>query len=179
MFLLYMLGFILMILALPPLLRWVLARRRLSRLEKQCLQKGYRFLKGNKRWFLGTGYGDRADFAIETETCVYAVKLFGFPRKHTVMVLLHRQQYFLRHIFGILLELRLHIDHNPRTLQPYDFDCFCGTEEKAVRPMLLLHPAPLKVVQQDLDRKERGFYYGDSFCGIEIVTVEEIQNLLQ
>ena len=178
MFVVYVLLFAAAVAVLPPLFRWFMGRMGLMGLEKQCRKKGYGFTKRNRLWFLGSKYGKEADFAIETEECVYAVKLFGVPRKLSHMLLLKDGRYVLRREFGLLLKVRFHFDTEPAPFPAYDFNRFAADQEKKVRPVLLVHPAPLDIRLQNPESDCRGFCCGNTFAGMEIVTLKVFQDML-
>ena len=58
-----------------------------GKIRKLCRTKGYKIFSTHPLWFLGNKCGKRCDFYIETENEVFAVKLFGMPRRLSILIL--------------------------------------------------------------------------------------------
>ena len=85
---------------------------------------------------------------------MFAVKLFGIPRRRRVLVFTEKKEYFTRIIAGMLLLIRESFDGMARPFPEYEFilpDKVIA-EEKKLRKILLINPVPMELLYQ----KERG-----------------------
>jgi len=125
-----------------------------SKLKSVCQEKGYQLQGTHLFWFLGGKNGKCCDCIIETEKEVFAVKLFGIPRRRRGLVFTEKKEYFTRIIAGMLLLIRESFDGMARPFPEYEFT-FADkviTEDKKLRKILLINPVPMELLYQ----KERG-----------------------
>lgn len=179
MFFIYLLAIIAVLYAGVPLLRWLIKRIKCAgQIKKLCREKKYTLRKEKKLWFFGTRYGKKTDFVLETETQVYAVKLFGVPRRLSGLILHPERKYSIRRMMGLLLRVRFNTNTTPADFPEYAFqEEFL--EEKKLRSVLLVCPKPLEVRLQDREGKEQAFQWGDAFGGMEIMTMQEFTEAVQ
>lgn len=175
----YVLLIALLLIVVLPCCRWMVSRlvmfRRLCAL---CKEKGYALRKARKAWFLGSRYGKQADFAIETADTVFAVKLFGVPQRLGTLLLHPEGKYSLRRVFSMLLQVRIPLDTAPVPFPAYDFKAVYADGEKVFRPVLLIHPSPLNIRQRDREGKEKDLCCGETYQGMEIMNLNDLQAVL-
>lgn len=166
------------LIVLLPCCRWLLSRLVMScRTSSLCRKKGHKLHK-RKGWLFGSRYGKQADFAVETEERMYAVKLFGVPQRLATLILYPDGKYGLRRVFSMLLQVKIPLDATPVSFPAYDFSAFSNDKEKPLHAVLLIHPAPLSVRLKDGDGKERNSYCGDAYQGMEIMGLNDLTALL-
>ena len=179
MFLLYVFLLILVVAVVLPFCRWGIHRMCLKRRMKAlCRKKGCMLHTSGPLWFLGTRYGKNADFALATETDVYAVKLFGVPRRHTALILHDEEKYSLRWMMGLLLQVRFHGDSRPEPFPAYDFQAVAPQLNVPRQNLLLINPCPMKMLYRNREGQEKGFVLGDSFQQMRILTIKEMEDML-
>ena len=122
-----------------------------------CREKGYRLQGTHAFWFLGDKSGKCCDCTIETAEEVFAIKLFGMPRRRRVLVFTEKKEYFTRILAGMLLLIREAFDSKARPFPEYDF-AMNGNEapsNKKLRKILLINPVPMEMLIQ-ADRGKEG-----------------------
>lgn len=161
-----------------PCCRWFFSRLMMrNRISSLCREKGYT-LHTKKGWLFGSRYGKQADFAVETENDVFAVKMFGVPQRLATLLLHTGGKYSLRRVFSMLLQVRIPLDTNPVPFPAYDFKVFSDGEEKPLHAVLLIHPAPLNIRTQDGEGKEKNLCCGDVFHGMKIMNLDDLNAAL-
>ena len=125
-----------------------------SKIKSVCRKKGYRLQGTHTLWFLGGRNGKKCDCTIETEEEVFAIKLFGMPRRKRILVFTEQKEYFARIVVGVLLLLKEAFDGNAKPFPEYDFTCVNKEVSggKKLRKILLVNPVPMEM----LFRAERG-----------------------
>lgn len=181
MFLVYILLLICLFAVVVPFVRWLVSRlccqRRIQRL---CRQKGYTLRPRSRFWFWGSRRSTACDCAIETNNAVYAVKLFGVPQRHATLVLCDQSKYRIRRLLPLQLRVRFVFDTTPEPFPAYNFFACCEDipPHKELRPVLLVHPKPLSIQQQNQELQCQDFCYNDRFCGMEIVSLHDLLRML-
>ena len=119
-----------------------------------CREKGYRVQGMHVFWFLGGRNGKNCDCMIETANEIFAIKLFGMPRRKRILVFTEKKEYFTRIVAGVLLLIKEAFDGKARTFPEYDFACVNNkvSGDKKLRKILLVNPVPMEM----LFRAERG-----------------------
>ena len=126
----------------------------LVKIKKVCKEKGH-YLQGmHAFWFLGGKNGTRCDCVIETAKEVFAIKLFGMPRRKRILVFTEKREYFTRMLVGMLLLIMESFDSKIQLFPEYDFACVNHevSGDKKLRKILLVNPVPMEMVF----RAERG-----------------------
>ena len=125
-----------------------------SKIQKVCRGKGYHLRGTHCFWFLGGKNGKCCDCTIETEEEVFAIKLFGVPRRKRILVFTEKKEFFTRILAGMLLLIRESFDGMARPFPEYEFTFAdkAVAEGKRLRKILLINPVPLEILYQ----KERG-----------------------
>ncbi len=128
-----------------------------SKIKGICREKGYRLQGTHAFWFLGGKNGTCCDCTIEAADEVFAIKLFGMPRRKRILVFTEKKEYFTRILAGMLLLVREAFDSKARTFPEYDF-AMNGNEapsNKKLRKILLINPVPMEMLMQ-ADRGKEG-----------------------
>ncbi len=135
-----------------------------SKLKSVCREKGYTFIGNHIAWFLGGRNGKRCDCFVETQKDVFAIKLFGVPRKRRVLVFEEDGGYFTRKFAGVAWRSILYsFDSKAEEFPVYDFGYKYEeeSEEKTIRKVLLMNPVPMEMRMQAKNSKETIVSPGD------------------
>lgn len=163
----------------------------LSKIKNVCLEKGYRIQGTHSFWFLGSRNGRGCDCTIETTEEVFAIKLFGVPRRKCILVFTEKKEYFTRILIGVLLLIRETFDGKVKQLPEYDFVQAgkAASSDKKLRKILLVNPVPMEMLMQaergkenkpspfpmenmqKEDGKEKILSPGDELYGMEITNL--------
>ena len=124
------------------------------KIKNVCRGKGYCLQGTHVFWFLGSRNGKRCDRTIETKDAVFAIKLFGVPRRRRVLVFTEKKEYFTRILVGVLLVFKESFHGKVKQFPEFDFTPadMVLAEGKKLRKILLVNPVPMEM----LVRKERG-----------------------
>ena len=76
-----------------------------GKIKRLCQSKGYKIHATHPLWFLGSKHAKECDLYIETANEVFAIKLFGMPRRLSILVLKENREYFIRSFIA------LHVKH--------------------------------------------------------------------
>lgn len=163
----------------------------LSKIKNVCREKGYRIQGTHSFWFLGSRNGKGCDCTIETAEEVFAIKLFGVPRRKCILVFTEKKEYFTRILIGMLLLIRETFDGKAKQLPEYDFVQAgnAASSDKKLRKILLVNPVPMEMLMQaergkesklspfpmenmqKEDGKEKILSPGDELYGMEIANL--------
>jgi len=122
----------------------------LFKIKRVCKAKGYLFCGTHGLWVLGGKLGKKCDCYIETTEELFAIKLFGMPRRRRVLVFTEKKEYFTRILVGMLLLIRDTFDSKAKPLPEYDFSVKsnAASNEKKLRKILLINPVPMEMLMQ-------------------------------
>lgn len=122
----------------------------LSKIKRACREKEYHLRGTHPFWFLGGRNGKGCDCIIETAEEVFAIKLFGEPRRKRILVFTEKKEYFTRILAGVLLVLKESFDGNAKPFPEYDFACVNKEtpDGKKLRKILLINPVPMEMLFQ-------------------------------
>ena len=125
-----------------------------SKITGVCREKGYRLQGTHAFCFFGGRNGKHCDCTIETASEVFAIKLFGMPRRKRILVFTETREYFTRIVVGMLLLITEAFDGKAKPFPEYDFACVNNkvSGDKKLRKILLVNPVPMEMVF----RAERG-----------------------
>ena len=153
----------------------------LSKLSRICRKKNYTLHQGHLFWFLGSKWGKNCDCYIETPNEVYAVKLFGMPRRQTVLILKESGEYVIRSFVAILPHVRFTFHTKPRTVPIYDFRARYrdAWEIKTPHHVLLVHPTSMEIRRQPNRGPEAIVGNGDTVNGMEIASLPGLLGALE
>ena len=78
--------FIFIMLLIAPLIKFVAVRMTLrSEIIKVCKKRGFSFTPATKRAFTGSLNRPTCDFHVETDSCIWSVKILGFATKKVIL----------------------------------------------------------------------------------------------
>ncbi|MBP3636841.1 MAG: hypothetical protein J6K13_04710 [Clostridia bacterium] len=181
MLILYALLLLMLLFVVVPFLRWVFTRvEGMLSIKRLCKQNKFILHQRSKLWFWGMRNSAQCDCAIETPDAVYVIKLFGVAQRHATLVLLDEAKYLGCRMFAMLLHVRFSFDATPVPFPAYDFHTLYqqSSRKKECRKVLLVHPKPLNIVLRNREQQDRPFRNGDCFCGMEIMTLRDLLELL-
>ena len=125
-------------------------------------------------WFLGGKHAKKCDLYIETANEVFAIKLFGMPRRLSLLILKENGEYFIRSYIVLLSKFAgTHFpvfDRKPKPMPIYDFRYRYKNEWeiKTPRRILLVDPVSMEVRRQPQHGSEEIVGAGDIVNGMEI-----------
>ena len=156
----------------------------LKKIKKECQRNGFHLHATHLLWFLGRKRSKKCDLYIETASEVFAVKLFGTPRRSISLVLKENGDYFIRSFIIFIYYgtgLRYQIDHKPKPVPVYDFQCQYKErwKSKTLRQILLLHPVSMEVCHQPQHGGEKILCAGDRVGNMEIASLPYLLNALK
>ena len=143
------------------------------KIKKVCTKRGYKIYQTCPFWFLGNKYGKKCDLYIETANEVFAIKLFGMPRKLSVLVIKENGEYFIRSYIALMSYgsgIRFPINGKPKQMPAYDFRYRYKDEWeiKTPRHVLLVNPVSMEIKHQPHHGGEVSIGAGDIVNGMEI-----------
>lgn len=150
-----------------------------GKIKKLCREKGYKMHAAHPFWFLGGKRGAKCDLYVETANEVFAVKLFGMPRRRSVLIFKENGEYFIRRFIGFSSygsAIRYPIDGRSRRLPQYDFRYKYRDEWeiKTPRHILLVNPISMEIRRQPKNGAEVIVGAGDTVNGMEIESLSRL-----
>lgn len=177
---LYALIGIVAIMGLFPYIRCFVKRLSCAgKIKKLCREKGYEMHAAHTFWFLGGKRGAKCDLYVETANEVFALKLFGMPRRRSVLIFKENGEYFIRRFIGFSSygsAIRYPIDGRSRRLPQYDFRYKYRDEWeiKTPRHILLVNPISMEIRRQPKNGAEVIVGAGDTVNGMEIESLSRL-----
>lgn len=171
---LYVLIGIVALIALFPYIRCFFKRLTcMGKIKKVCRNKSYQMHATHPIWFLGCKNAKKCDLYIETANEVFAIKLFGMPRRLSVLVLKENGEYFIRSFIALISYgggIRFPINGKPKPMPNYDFRYRYKDEWeiKTPRHVLLVNPVSMEFRRQPQHGREVIVGAGDIVNGMEI-----------
>lgn len=143
-------GIVIVCLAFPYIRCFFKRLNLLSKIKKVCREKGYRLLGTHHFWFLGGKNGKKCDCMIETAEELFAIKLFGMPRRRRILVFKENKEFFTRILVEMLLLIRETFDSKAKPFPEYDFTPgnIAVPGDKKLRKILLVNPVPMEMLMQ-------------------------------
>ena len=144
-----------------------------GKIKSLCHSKGYKIHATHPLWFLGSKQAKKCDLYIETANEVFAIKLFGMPRRMSVLVLKENGEYFIRSFIALISYggvIRFPINGKPKPMPDYDFRYKYKNEWeiKTPRNVLLVNPVSMEFRRQPHHGSEVIVGAGDIVNGMEI-----------
>lgn len=127
-------------------------------------------------WWLGSRYWKGIDCLIEGKETIFAVKLFGCLWPLKTLIFRERGEYFFRAHSAFLAPILEVFDGYPHTLPEYRFP---ATEDKAIRPILLINPMPLEILLQPSSGLESISGVGDVLREMEIANLSHLMRIAE
>jgi hypothetical protein len=177
---LYALIGIVAIIILFPYIRCFFKRLKCAyKIKRLCRAKEYKIYSTHLLGFLGSKHTKKCDFYIETANEVFAIKLFGMPRRRSVLIFKENGEYFIRRFIGFSSygsAIRYPIDGRPRRLPQYDFRYKYRDEWeiKTPRHILLVNPISMEIRRQPKNGAEVIVGAGDTVNGMEIESLSRL-----
>ena len=145
-----------------------------GKIKKLCRAKEYKKYPTHPLWFLGNKRSKKCDLYIETANEVFAIKLFGMPKRMSVLIFNQNGEYFIRRYIALLspvgVGVRFPTNGKPRSMPAYDFRCNYRDEWeiKTPRRILLVNPVSMEFKRQPLHGGEITVGAGGIVNGMEI-----------
>ena len=113
------------VIALFPYIRCFFKRLKCAyKIKRLCRSKNYKIHVTHPLWFLGSKHAKKCDLYIETANEVFAVKLFGMPRRLSILILKENGEYFIRSFIALISYgggIRFPINGKPKPMPAYNF----------------------------------------------------------
>ena len=155
-----------------------------NKIKRLCRNKNYKIHATHPLWFLGSKHTKKCDFYIETANEVFAVKLFGMPRRLSILILKENGEYFIRSFIALISYgggIRFPINGKPKPLPVYDFRYKYRDEWeiKTPRRVLLVNPVSMEFKRQPQHGSEVIVGAGDIVNGMEIYSLPRFLGYLE
>lgn len=173
------------VIALFPYIRCFFKRLKCAnKIKRLCRNKNYKIHATHPLWFLGSKHTKKCDFYIETANEVFAVKLFGMPRRLSILILKENGEYFIRSFIALISYgggIRFPINGKPKPLPVYDFRYKYRDEWeiKTPRRVLLVNPVSMEFKRQPQHDSEVIVGAGDIVNGMEIYSLSRFLGYLE
>ena len=154
------------------------------KIKRMCQRKNLVAHPAHPLWFLGSRGTKNCDIYIETPTQVLAIKLFGAPRRLSILTFKENGNYFFRsYIVLISYGAGFHIplDGRERKMPSFDFrfQYKDAWDEKDTQDILLANPAPMEFRYQPNHGAESIVCVGDTVGGMEIFSLQHLLKVLE
>ena len=162
------------VIALFPYIRCFFKRLKcVYKIKRLCRNKNYKIHATHPLWFLGSKHTKKCDFYIETANEVFAVKMFGMPRRLSILILKENGEYFIRSFIALISYgggIRFPINGKPKPMPAYNFRHKYRDEWeiKTPRRVLLVNPASMEFKRQPHHGGEVTVGAGEIVNGMEI-----------
>jgi len=156
-----------------------------SKIKRLCRSKGYKIHATHPLWFLGSKHAKKCDLYIETANEILAIKLFGMPKRFSILVLKENGEYFIRNFIALISSIgqgiRLPIDSKPKPMPIYDFRYKYRDEWEIKTPhnVLLVHPVSMEIRLQPNFGAEVIVGAGEVVNGMEIQSLSTFLSVLE
>lgn len=156
----------------------------MRKLKKLCRKKGHHLHATHPLWFLGDKRSQNCDLYIETASEVYAVKLFGLPRKRSALIIKENGDYMIRNHIAMLSHGGGYIapfDSKSKPMPAYDFRYHYQDEWeiKTPRQILLVNPTAMEIRRLQQHGREVIAETGDIIGGMELFTLSHLLKALE
>ena len=180
-FWIFLFGVIVFFTAFPYVRCFVKRMICLRKIRRICRKKQYTLYRAHPLWVLGYKRGRICDCYIETPNELFAVKLFGMPRRLTVLILKESGEYVIRSFLAILPFVRFTFHTKPRRMPDYDFRTHYrdAWEIKTPHHILLIHPTSMEIRRQPLRGGESIVGSGEVVNGMELYTLSGFLGALE
>ena len=144
-----------------------------GKIKRLCRSKNYKIQATHPLWFFGSKHAKKCDLYIETANEVFAVKLFGMPRRLSVLILKENGEYFIRSFIALISYgggIRFPINGKPKPMPAYNFRYKYRDEWeiKTPRRVLLVNPVSMEFKRQPHHGGEVTVGAGEIVNGMEI-----------
>ena len=168
-----LIGIVTLVVLFPYIRCLIIRLSGIGKIKKVCKIKGYKLHPTRKLWCLGSKRSLKCDIYIETENDVFSIKLFGMPRKRSVLILKEKKEYIIRNyivVFSYSPGVREPFDSKPKQMPAYDFRYKFKNEweAKALHNVLLVTPAPMEFIRRPKNGGDVPIGSGDMVDGTQI-----------
>lgn len=144
-----------------------------GKIKGLCRSKNYKIQATHPLCFFGSKHAKKCDLYIETANEVFAIKLFGMPRRLSVLILKENGEYFIRSFIALISYgggIRFPINGKPKPMPAYDFRYQYRDEWeiKTPRRVLLVNPVSMEFKRQPHHGGEVTVGAGEIVNGMEI-----------
>ena len=148
-----------------------------AKIKRMCQRKSLVAHPTHPLWLLGSKNAKKCDLYIETPTQVFAIKLFGAPRRLSILTFKEDCHYFFRSYIALIsygAGFHIPLDSREKKIPSFDFRYkYKNTwDEKTVRKILLVNPTPMEFHYQPRHGQERIVCAGDTINGMEIASLQ-------
>lgn len=149
------------------------------KITKTCRNKSYKIHATHLFWFLGRNLSHKCDLHIETANEVLSIKLFGVPKRRSVLIFKENGEYLIRSFiafFSYGSVIRYPIDSKSRPMPIYDFRYKYKDEWeiKTPRHILLVNPVSMEFRRQPQHGSEVIVGAGDIVNDMEIDSLSRL-----
>lgn len=154
-----------------------------AKLHRACHLAGVRLFPAHPMWILGGKRGKACDFYIATKGEVLAVKLFGVPRRPSVLLFTEGGTWRIRRFVAHSAwwaTVCIPIEGKPQPLPHYDFTHRLPREwsEMPLRRVLLIHPTAMELRWAPSHGSERILHDGEALHGMVVASLPHLLRLI-
>lgn len=155
------------------------------KIRRQCKATGARLVPHSYVWWLGGKRGESWDFAIEKQSEILIVKLFGMKKRSDMLYFLKGGGYVMRKHLALMARIgiaaMIPVDSNIHTLKNYDFrkDAPEGWYTKPQRKILLIHPTCHEIRLKVSENENPYLGAGDMVEGMEIYSLSRLLGIFR
>ena len=154
------------------------------KIKKLCRNIGYKMQVTHPFWFLGSKHSKKCDLYIETASEVFSIKLFGVPRRFSILVFKENGEYFIKNYIAFISygsRILLPFNSKPKPITTYNFRYQYKNEweSKSQRNILLVNPVSMELRHQPHHGGETIVNAGDIINGMEIYSLPQFLGALE
>ena len=154
------------------------------KLRRVCRAAEAEIYPAHRLWFLGGKRRATCDFYVVSKAQVFAVKLFGIPRRRAVLIFTERGEWRLRSFIvhaAHFSSVSFPIEGKPRVMPRYDFRYRYHAEWEGLahRSILLVHPVAMDFHYIPDHGTEAVISAGDAVGGMELASLPHLLSTLQ
>ena len=174
-----LLGIIVFIILLPYIRCFFKRLACMIKIKKICRKKRIFLHATHPLWFLGNKRQKNCDFYLETANEIFAVKLFGMPRKLSFLIIKENGEYIIRSHIALLSyggSISTPINSIPKQMPAYNFRFKYKDEWELKTPhhILLVNPVSIDFRRQPSNGPETIVGAGDIVNGMEIDSLSHL-----
>ena len=154
------------------------------KINRMCRRKNLVVHPTHPLWFLGSKHTKNCDLYIETPTQVFAIKLFGAPRRLSTLTLKENGNYFFKSYIVLIsygAGFHIPVDGRERVMPNFDFrfQYKDAWSNKSTRDILLANPTPMEFRYQPLHGSDCIVCVGDTVNGMELASLQYLLGKLE
>ncbi len=158
--------------------------RCMIKIKKLCRNKAYKLYPTHPLWFFGGKRGEKCDLYIETPNEIFAIKLFGMPRRRTVLMFKDNGEYFIRSFialvsYGSVMSSPINSKAKPLPAYNFRYKYKDEWEIKTPRRVLLINPVSMEFRRVPRNGGEILVGAGEVVNGMEIDSLPRLLSDLE